>query len=70
MTVDRRRATIEQYSDSHDCLGIGGGRELIVTIEDPVPRNWTMAWACLKGPSLDTLQGQFDAMLSTVKWKQ
>jgi hypothetical protein len=72
MNVGGRRATLEQVVPSQDdCGAIGGARELVVTIDDPTPdMNWTAVRACLRGPSLDGLQAQIEAMLATVAWKQ
>ena len=71
LAVAGRRATIEQLDPGQGCRAVGGTRELVVTIDDPTPDwNWTEAWACLRGPSLDALQAQVDAMLATVKWNE
>lgn len=70
MKVAGRPATLEQFDPSQACRAIGGGRELVVTIDDPIPdQNWTEMRACLRGPSLDGLQAQIEAMLATVTWK-
>jgi hypothetical protein len=53
------------------CGTIGGERELVVTIDDPVPdMNWTGLRACLRGPAVDGLQTEILAMLATVTWKR
>jgi hypothetical protein len=71
LAVAGRRATIEQLDPEQGCRSVGGTRELVVTIDDPVPDwNWTEAWACLRGPSLDALQAQVEAMLATVTWNE
>jgi hypothetical protein len=72
LRVGDRRATLERIDGSSPrCQGIGSERELVVTIDDPTPdQNWTEAHACLRGPSLDGLQAQVEAMLATVTWKR
>ena len=69
-TVGGRQATLEQSVPSEGpCQEIGGERELVVTIVDPTPdMNWTGMRACLRGPSLDDLQAQVEAMLASVTW--
>jgi hypothetical protein len=70
-TIGGRRATVEQLDPSPACQSIAGERELVVTIDDPVPdMNWTEMRACLRGPSLDGVQAQIAAMLATVSWKE
>lgn len=70
-TVGGRRATLEQPGIDDWCHGIGAERVLLATIDDAVPdMNWTEMAACLRGPSLDALQGQVEAMLATVRWRQ
>jgi hypothetical protein len=66
------RATLEQVvPPQDDCGAIGGERELVATIDGSTPdMNWTAVRACLRGPSLDGLQAQIEAMLATVAWKQ
>jgi hypothetical protein len=69
--VGGRRATLEQLDASEVCAAIGGVSELVVTIDDPVPdQNWTEMRACLRGPSLDGLTAQIEAMLATVTWNE
>ena len=70
-TVGGQAATLEQVAPSEGgCGSIGGERELVVTIGDVPPNwNWTEMRACLRGPSLDRLQAQVEAMLGTVTWK-
>ncbi len=72
MLVGGRRATMEQIAPLEaPCRAIGGERELLVTIDDPtVDVNWTGMRACLRGPSLDGLQAQLEAMLTSVAWKR
>jgi len=69
--VGGRTATLEQLDASQGCAAIGGGRELVVTIDDPISdQNWTEMRACLRGPSLDGPQAQIEAILATVTWKE
>ena len=72
MTVGGRRATFEQLDPiAEACRVMGGERELVVTIDDPTPDwNWTEMQACLRGPSLDRLEAQIRAMLTTVTWNE
>lgn len=72
MTVGGRRATLEQVDQIEEaCQSVGGERELVATIDDPTPDwNWTEMRACLRGPSLDGLQGQIQGMLTTVTWNE
>jgi hypothetical protein len=47
LTVGGRRATLEERAASEPCSGIGGLREIVVTIPRPVSANWmdsTHAW--------------------------
>ena len=71
-TVGGRQATLEQSVPLEGpCQEIGGERELVVTIDDATPdMNWTGMRACLRGPSLDDLQAQVEAMLASVAWTQ
>jgi hypothetical protein len=71
-TVGGRQATLEQSVPLEGpCQEIGGERELVVTIADPTPdMNWTGMRACLRGPSLDSLQAQVEAMLASVTWSE
>lgn len=70
ITVAGRTATIEQLDPDEGCQNVGGDRKLVLTIPDPTPNwNWTELDACLRGPALDALQAQVEAMLSTVHWK-
>jgi hypothetical protein len=71
-TVGGRQATLEQSVPSEGpCQEIGGERELVVTIDDDTPdMNWTGMRACLRGPSLDQLQAQVEAMLASVRWRE
>ena len=71
-TVGGRQATLEQSVPLEGpCQEIGGERELVVTIVDPTPdMNWTGMRACLRGPSLDDLQAQVEAMLASVTWSE
>jgi hypothetical protein len=72
MTVGGRRATLEQADPVDEaCQSIGGERELVATIDDPTPdQNWTGMRACLRGPSLDGLEAQIQAMLAAVTWNE
>ena len=68
--VGGRRATVEEGAASDSCAAIGGERELLVTIDDPlVDQNWTEVRACLRGPDLTASLSQIDAMLRTVRWR-
>ncbi len=67
--VAGRRATVDESDPSDSCVTIGGERELVVTIDDPLAAdNWTEVRACLRGPDLAGLRTQIDAMLHTVRW--
>ncbi len=72
ITAGGRRATLEQVDPIEEaCQSIGGERELVATIDDPTPDwNWTEMRACLRGPSLDRLQAQIQAMLTTITWNE
>ncbi|OGO59379.1 MAG: hypothetical protein A2V85_08580 [Chloroflexi bacterium RBG_16_72_14] len=71
-SIGGRAATLELVDPSEGtCQPVGGERELVVTIDDVIPDwNWTEMRACLRGPSLDDLQAQIEAMLATVTWNQ
>lgn len=70
--VGGRRATLQTFDsppDASGCQGIGAECALLVTIDDPTPDwNWTEMRACLRGPALDALRAQVDAMLGSVTW--
>lgn len=69
VAVGSRAATLEDLVADDSCRGIGGERELLVTIPDvPANQNWTSVRACLRGPGLDSLRSQVGAMLGTVVW--
>ena len=69
--VSGRTATLEDVAAADSCKGIGGEREVVVTIDDPVPdQNWTELRACLRGPNLADLSAQLGAMLGTVRWQR
>ena len=68
--VGGRPATLERLDPTPSCRAIGGERELLVTVDNPTAQwNWNELQACLRGPALDVLEGQIDAMFATVHWR-
>ena len=43
-------------------------KEVVVTIEHPVPGNDNEVQACLRGPRFDLLERQIKNMLASVRW--
>jgi hypothetical protein len=71
INVSGRAATIEDLPAVEPCQSIGGERQLVVTIDDPVAdQNWTEVRACLRGPNLAGLSAQIGAMLESVRWQR
>jgi hypothetical protein len=69
--VSGRAATIEDLPAVESCKAIGGERQVVVTIDDPVAdMNWTEVQACLRGPNLADLRAQVGAMLETIRWQR
>jgi hypothetical protein len=70
LTVGGRTATLEQSDASGSCLGIGGARQILVTVPIPdVIDNWIEVEACVAGPDPSAAQAQIEAMLASVRWK-
>lgn len=69
LAVGGRQATLEVSALSDACRGIGGVREVVVTIPRPAAGNWMEMDACLAGPDPALAEAQVEAMLSTVRWK-
>ena len=69
LTLGGRLATLEEQAPNEGCAGIGGARQVIVTIPNPVPMNWMEVDACLAGPDPSLAQGAVETMLATVVWK-
>ncbi len=64
-----RRATVKNGPASDGCADIVGDAERLVTIEEPdVQSNWLEMTACLRGPDLDLIGAELDAMLASVRW--
>jgi hypothetical protein len=69
VAVGGRAATIEDGLADEGCRGIGGERDVLVTIPDlAADANWTSVRACLRGPDLERLRGEVGAMLASVQW--
>jgi hypothetical protein len=67
--VRGRRATFEDVEPTDDCRRIEGDRSIVVTIDDGrTPGNWLEMRACLRGPAVDALRTQIQAMVATVRW--
>jgi hypothetical protein len=67
--VGGRRATLEDVEPGDDCRRVEGDRSIVVTVDDGrAPGNWLEMRACLRGPSLDVLRAQIQAMVATVRW--
>jgi hypothetical protein len=70
-TAGRAGPSIEDLPAVDPCQSIGGERQLVVTIDDPVAdQNWTEVRACLRGPNLAGLSAQIGAMLESVRWQR
>ncbi len=69
LIVGGRRATLEDKAPNEGCAGIGGARQVIVTIPDPEPLNWMEVDACLAGPDSSLAESAVKTMLATVVWK-
>lgn len=70
LTVGQHQASMAAGAPTESCQGIGGVKEIIVTIPRSAPWNWAELHACLAGPDPSLAQAQVEAMLKSVVWKQ
>jgi len=68
LRVGGRRATLEHVDAGESCHSIGADRALRMRTDEWAPDNWNTMTACLRGPDLDYLQAQIEAMLDSVEW--
>jgi hypothetical protein len=70
LTVGQHQASTTAGAPSEACQGIGGVKEIVVTIPRSAPHNWAELDACLAGPDPAIAQAQVETMLNSVLWKQ
>ena len=70
ITVGGRRAGYSQVAVDDACASTGADVAVKVRTQEWMPDNWNEMTACLRGPDLDPMLQQIDAMLDSVEWHQ